>query len=92
MRLAKKAPCTATDGPQAEARRRLRRREIDYQAAMEPGFQSTVDWMIEASWKRGEVTRSLRRSIAAANMTRKEKAKVEIELAIPSDERAGKAL
>lgn len=58
-------------------------REIDYQAAMEPGFQSTVDWMIEASWKRGEVTRSLRRFIATANMTRKEKAKVEAELAIP---------
>ncbi|RWB87437.1 hypothetical protein [Mesorhizobium sp.] len=68
-------------------------REIDCQEAMEPGFQAIVDGMIEAGWARGEVMRSLRRLIAADNMTQKENAKVEAELAIARAMlRAGKAL
>ncbi|MBZ9859709.1 hypothetical protein [Mesorhizobium sp. CA12] len=57
-------------------------REIDCQEAMEPGFQAIVDCMLEAGWQRGEVIRSLRRLIAADNMTQKDNARVEAELAI----------
>ncbi|WP_027153171.1 hypothetical protein [Mesorhizobium sp. WSM2561] len=57
-------------------------REIDCQEAMEPGFQAIVDCMLEAGWARGEVIRSLRRLIAADNMTQKENAKFKAELAI----------
>ncbi|MER9970531.1 hypothetical protein [Mesorhizobium sp. M0060] len=57
-------------------------REIDCQEAMEPGFQAIVDCMIEAGWARGEIVRALRRLIAADNMTQKENAKVEAQLAI----------
>ncbi|SFQ19794.1 hypothetical protein SAMN03159463_05950 [Mesorhizobium sp. NFR06] len=52
-------------------------REIDCQEAMEPGFQAIIDCMVEAGWARGEVLRSLRRLIAADNMTQKENARVE---------------
>ncbi|MER9279599.1 hypothetical protein [Mesorhizobium sp. M0522] len=37
---------------------------------------------MEAGWRHGEVMRSLRRLIAADNMTQKENAKVEAQLAI----------
>ena len=57
-------------------------RDIDCQEAMEPGFQAIVDCMIEVGWRRGEVLRSLRRLIAADNMTQKENAKTEVQLAI----------
>lgn len=57
-------------------------REIDCQEAMEPGFQAIVDCMLEVGWTRGEIMRSLRRLIAADNMTRKENAKVEAQIAI----------
>ncbi|RWM39920.1 hypothetical protein [Mesorhizobium sp.] len=57
-------------------------REVDCQEAMEPGFQAIVDCMLEAGWARGEVMRSLRRLVAADNMTQKENARVEAELAI----------
>lgn len=57
-------------------------REIDCQEAMEAGFQAIIDCMLEAGWVRGEVMRSLRRLIAADNMTQKENAKVEAEMAI----------
>ncbi|TPI64263.1 hypothetical protein FJ420_17140 [Mesorhizobium sp. B3-1-3] len=57
-------------------------RKVDCQEAMEPGFQAIVDCMIEAGWTRGEVVRSLRLLIAADNITQKENAKVEAELAI----------
>ncbi|RWM06943.1 MAG: hypothetical protein E5X80_08485 [Mesorhizobium sp.] len=68
-------------------------REIDCQEAMEPGFQAIVDCMLEAGWTRGEVIRSLRRLIAADNVTQKENARVEAELAIARAMlRAGKAL
>ncbi|CDX34632.1 conserved hypothetical protein [Mesorhizobium plurifarium] len=68
-------------------------REIDCQEAMEPGFQAIVDCMLEAGWTRVEVVRSLRRLIAADNMTQKENAKVEAELVIARAMlRAGKAL
>ncbi|TIR19437.1 MAG: hypothetical protein E5X33_20120 [Mesorhizobium sp.] len=68
-------------------------REVDCQEAMEPGFQAIVDCMLEAGWQRGEVMRSLRRLIAADNMTQKENAKVEAELAIARAMiRAGKAV
>ncbi|WP_245279230.1 DivIVA domain-containing protein [Mesorhizobium loti] len=46
------------------------------------GFQAIVDCMLEVGWTRGEVLRSLKRLIAADNMTQKENAKVEAELAI----------
>ncbi|MDG4881974.1 hypothetical protein [Mesorhizobium sp. WSM4884] len=49
---------------------------------MEPGFQAIVDCMLDAGWQRGEVIRALRRLIAADNMTQKENAKVEADLAI----------
>lgn len=68
-------------------------REIDCQEAMERGFQAIVDCMVDAGWTRGEVMRSLRRLIAADNMTQKENAKVEMQLAIArAMMRAGKAL
>jgi hypothetical protein len=38
--------------------------------------------MVEAGWTRGEIMRSLRRLVAADNMTQKENAKVEAQLAI----------
>ncbi|RUU11316.1 hypothetical protein EOD08_32140 [Mesorhizobium sp. M6A.T.Ca.TU.002.02.2.1] len=57
-------------------------REIDCQEAMEPGFQAIVDCMLEAGWIRGEIMRSLKRLIAADNMTQKENAKVEAKLQI----------
>lgn len=57
-------------------------REVDCQEAMEPGFQAIVDCMLVAGWARGEVMRSLRRLVAADNMTQKENARVEAELAI----------
>ncbi|AZO14719.1 hypothetical protein EJ069_08230 [Mesorhizobium sp. M2A.F.Ca.ET.043.05.1.1] len=57
-------------------------REVDCQEAMEPGFQAIIDCMIEAGWSRGEAKRSVRRLIAADNMTQQENAKVEAELAI----------
>lgn len=49
---------------------------------MEPGFQAIVDCMLEAGWTRGEIMRSLRRLIAADNITQKENAKVEAQIAI----------
>lgn len=68
-------------------------REVDCQEAMEPGFQAIVDCMLEAGWQRGEVMRSLRRLIAADNMTQKENARVEAGLAIARAMiRAGKAV
>ncbi|TIO79331.1 MAG: hypothetical protein E5X74_10030 [Mesorhizobium sp.] len=57
-------------------------REVDCQEAMEPGFQAIVDCMLEAGWARGEVMRALRCLVAADNMTQKENARVEAELAI----------
>ncbi|MGO4637781.1 hypothetical protein EFV37_14895 [Mesorhizobium loti] len=47
-------------------------RVIDCQEAMEPGFQAIVDCML----------RSLKRLIAADNMTQKENARTETQLAI----------
>lgn len=68
-------------------------REVDCQEAMEPGFQAIIDCMLEAGWTRGEVMRSLRRLIAADNMTQKENARVEADLAIARAMlRAGKAV
>ncbi|WP_292514252.1 hypothetical protein [Mesorhizobium sp.] len=57
-------------------------REIDCQEAMEAGFRAIVDCMLEAGWTRGEIMRSLRRLVAADNMTQRENAKVEAKLAI----------
>ncbi|MDX8504735.1 hypothetical protein [Mesorhizobium captivum] len=56
--------------------------EVDCQEAMEPGFQAIVDCMLDVGWQRGEVMRALRRLIAADNMTQKENARVETELAM----------
>jgi hypothetical protein len=68
-------------------------RAIDCQEAMEPGFQAIVDCMLEVGWTRGEVLRSLKRLIAADNMTQKENAKLETQLAIARAMlRAGKPL
>ncbi|PZV36648.1 hypothetical protein [Mesorhizobium kowhaii] len=68
-------------------------REVDCQEAMEPGFQAIVDCMVDVGWTRGEVMRSLRRLIAADNITQKENARVEAELAIARAMlRAGKTL
>lgn len=68
-------------------------REIDCQEAMEPGFQAIIDCMLEVGWARGEVMRSLRRLVAADNMTQKENARVEADLAIARAMiRAGKQL
>nr|WP_236952504.1 hypothetical protein [Mesorhizobium loti] len=68
-------------------------RVIDCQEAMEPGFQAIVDCMLEAGWSRGETLRSLRRLIAADNMTQKENARTETQLAIArAMMRAGKPL
>jgi hypothetical protein len=57
-------------------------REIDCQEAMEPGFQAIVDCMLEAGWQRGEIIQALRRLIAADNMTQRENAKLEADLAL----------
>lgn len=57
-------------------------RSIDCQEAMEPGFQAIVDCMLEVGWTRDEILRSLKRLIAADNMTQKENARTEAELAI----------
>ncbi|MDG4877683.1 hypothetical protein P9273_21505 [Mesorhizobium sp. WSM4935] len=57
-------------------------RDLDCQQAMEPGFQALVDCMVESGWTREEAKRALRRLIAADNMTQKENARVEAELAI----------
>jgi len=68
-------------------------REIDCQEAMEPGFQAIVECMLEAGWTRGEVMRSLRRLIAADNITQHDIAKVEAEMALARAMlRAGKPL
>lgn len=68
-------------------------RVIDCQEAMEPGFQAIVDCMLEAGWSRGETLRSLKRLIAADNMTQKENARTETQLAIArAMMRAGKPL
>lgn len=40
---------------------------------MEPGFQAIVDCMLEVGWTRGEILRSLKRLIAADNMSQKER-------------------
>lgn len=67
--------------------------QIDCQETMEPGFQPIVDCMLEAGWARGEIKSVLRRLIAADNMTQKENAKVEAQLAIARAMiRAGKTL
>ena len=57
-------------------------RDIDCQEAIEPGFQAIVDCMLEVGWTRGEILQSLRRLIAADNMTQKENARTETQLAI----------
>lgn len=68
-------------------------RSIDCQEAMEPGFQAIVDCMLEVGWNRGEILQSLRRLIAADNMTQKENARTETQLAITRAMiRAGKPL
>ncbi|OBQ70257.1 hypothetical protein EFV37_35140 (plasmid) [Mesorhizobium loti] len=68
-------------------------RVIDCQEAMEPGFQAIVGCMLEAGWSRGETLRSLKRLIAADNMTQKENARTETQLAIArAMMRAGKPL
>ena len=68
-------------------------RQVDCQQAMEPGFQAIVDCMTGAGWTREETKRALRRLIAADNMTQKENAKFEAELAIARAMiRAGRAL
>ncbi|MER9330531.1 hypothetical protein NKI49_23865 [Mesorhizobium sp. M0587] len=60
---------------------------------MEPGFQAIVDCMLEVGWTRDEILRSLKRLIAADNMTQKENARTEAQLAIARAMiRAGKAL
>ncbi|TPN90127.1 hypothetical protein [Mesorhizobium sp. B1-1-5] len=68
-------------------------RSIDCQEAMEPGFQAIVDCMLEVGWTRGEIMQSLRRLIAADNMTQKENARTEAQLAIARAMiRAGKSI
>ncbi|TPJ60809.1 MULTISPECIES: hypothetical protein [unclassified Mesorhizobium] len=68
-------------------------RSIDCQEAMEPEFQAIVDCMLEVGWTRGEIMQSLRRLIAADNMTQKENAKTEAQLAIARAMiRAGKSI
>lgn len=62
-------------------RARTSTREVDYKETIEPGFQAIVDCMLEVSWTRGEIQRSLRRLIAA-DMTQKENAKTEAQLAV----------
>jgi hypothetical protein len=60
---------------------------------MEPGFQAIIDCMLEVGWTRGETLRALKRLIAADNITQKENAKTEAELAIArAMVRAGKPL
>nr|WP_246675829.1 hypothetical protein [Mesorhizobium sp. B2-1-3] len=49
--------------------------------------------MLDAGWSRGEILKSLKRLIAADNMTQKENARTEAELAIARAMiRAGKSL
>jgi hypothetical protein len=68
-------------------------RALDCREAMEPGFQAIIDCMLEVGWTRGETLRALKRLIAAENMTQKENAKTEAELAIArAMVRAGKPL
>ncbi|AGB43385.1 hypothetical protein Mesau_00901 [Mesorhizobium australicum WSM2073] len=68
-------------------------RALDCQEAMEPGFQAIIDCMLEVGWTRSETLRALKRLIAADNMTQKENAKTEAELAIArAMVRAGKPL
>lgn len=68
-------------------------RALDCQEAMEPGFQAIIDRMLEVGWTRGETLRALKRLIAADNMTQKENAKTEADLAIArAMVRAGKPL
>ncbi|MGY2991221.1 hypothetical protein [Mesorhizobium sp. URHB0026] len=68
-------------------------RALDCQEAMEPGFQAIIDCMLEVGWTRGETLRALKRLIAADNMTQKENAKMEADLAIArAMVRAGKPL
>lgn len=45
-------------------------------------LRAIVDCMLEAGWTRGEIMRSLRRLIAADNMTQNENAKVEAQIAL----------
>ncbi|MEI9425391.1 hypothetical protein O7A70_29965 [Mesorhizobium sp. Cs1299R1N1] len=79
------------NGPRHE--REYADREVDCQEAVEPGFQAIVDCMLEAGWRRYEIMWSLRRLIAADNITQKENAKLEADLAIARAMlRAGKAL
>lgn len=59
----------------------------------DPGFEAIVDSILEASWTRGEVMRSLKRLVAADNAAQRENAKLETELAITRAMiRAGKAI
>lgn len=51
---------------------------------MEPGFQAIVDCMLEAGWTRGEIMRSLRRLIAADNMTKRRTPKSRRSLRSPA--------
>ncbi|RWO77156.1 hypothetical protein [Mesorhizobium sp.] len=68
-------------------------RLLDCEEAMEPGFQAIIDCMLEVGWTRGETLRALKRLIAADNMTQKENAKTEVQLAIARAMiRAGKPL
>ncbi|PBC21249.1 MULTISPECIES: hypothetical protein [unclassified Mesorhizobium] len=68
-------------------------RSLDCEEAMEPGFQAIIDCMLEVGWTRGETLRALKRLIAADNMTQKENAKTEAQLAIARAMiRAGKLL
>ncbi|MDF3217952.1 hypothetical protein EN962_19145 [Mesorhizobium sp. M7A.F.Ca.CA.001.09.2.1] len=57
-------------------------RPLDCQEAMEPGFQAIIDCMLEVGWTRGETLRALKRLIAVDNMTQKENARMETQLAI----------
>ncbi|RUX91137.1 MULTISPECIES: hypothetical protein [unclassified Mesorhizobium] len=57
-------------------------RSLDCEEAMEPGFQAIFDCMLEVGWTRGETLRALKRLLAADNMTQKENAKTEAQLAI----------
>ncbi|MER8451226.1 hypothetical protein NKG60_14610 [Mesorhizobium sp. M1428] len=68
-------------------------RSLDCEEAMEPGFQAITDCMLEVGWTRAETLRALKRLIAADNMTQKENAKTEAQLAIARAMiRAGKPL
>jgi hypothetical protein len=68
-------------------------RALECREAMEPGFQAIIDCILEVGWTRGEALRGLKRLIAADNMTQKENAKMEADLAIArAMVRAGKQL